>query len=183
MDDYTSGYLSPWLRSKRFKKAQPYLKGRILDYGCGTGGLAEFCMPDFYVGFDKSQELIDRARKTHPGYCFVREISDRDKFDTIVLLAVLEHVEHPVSVLKKFKQMLNPTGHIVLTVPHPKFFGIHKTCSRIGLFSQYAGQDHKEKINHHQILTLAKDARLVVVKYSRFLFGANQLFILKHPSG
>ena len=182
MDDYTSGYLSLWLQSKRFKKAQPYLKGKILDYGCGTGGLAEFCMIDSYVGFDKSPELIDMARKNHPGYRFVREISERDRFDTIVSLAVFEHLEHPVSVLKEFKEMLNPMGHIVLTIPHPRFFGIHKACSRIGLCSRYAAQDHRQKIDHHHILTSAKDARLVVVNYSRFLFRANQLFILKQPS-
>ena len=181
MDDYTSGYLSLWLQSKRFKKAQPYLKGKILDYGCGTGGLAELCVPDCYVGFDLSEKLIDMARKAHPGYCFLSDLAKGEKFDTIVSLAVLEHVEHPVSVLKKFKQMLNPLGHIVLTVPHPKFLGIHRTGSRIGLFSRHAGQDHKQGLDHHHVLTLAKDARLVVVKHSRFLFGANQLFILKHP--
>jgi trans-aconitate methyltransferase len=181
-DEYTSGYLSHWLQSKRFQKIESYLQGRVLDYGCGAGALAGFCKPDAYVGMDVNDALIDMARKNHPGYCFVVDVSEKERFDTIVSLAVLEHVEHPAPLLKKFKEMLNPMGSIALTVPHPKFWGVHKTGSKMGLFSKYAGEDHKQKIDDHHMQTLAKDTGLVVVEYSRFLFGANQLFILKHPS-
>jgi len=181
-NDYTSGYLSHWLQSKRFKKIGPYLQGRILDYGCGTGALAGFCKPETYVGMDVSDAVVDIARRNHPGYCFVSDVSETERFDTIVSLAVLEHVEDPASLLKKFKEMLNPTGHIVLTAPHPKFWGVHRAGSKIGLFSRYAGEDHKQKIDDHHMQTLAKDTGLVVVEYGRFLLGANQLFILKHPS-
>jgi len=181
MDEYTSGCFSLWLRSRRFNQAQPYLQGRILDYGCGVGALAGFCRPNVYVGMDRDEVLIDMARKNHPGYCFVMDVPETERFDTIVSLAVLEHVEHPASLLKKFKEMLNPMGHIILTVPHPRFEWIHKTGSKMGLFSQYAGQDHKQRIDYNHMQNLAKATGLAIVKYSRFLFGANQLFILTKP--
>jgi 2-polyprenyl-3-methyl-5-hydroxy-6-metoxy-1,4-benzoquinol methylase len=180
-DEYTSGYLSHWLQSKRFQKVEPYLRGRVLDYGCGAGALAGLCKRDSYMGMDVNDALIDMAKRNYPDYCFVVDVPETERFDTIVSLAVLEHVEFPGSLLRKFKEMLKPTGHIALTTPHPKFWGVHKAGSRIGIFSQYAGDDHKQKIDYHRMQTLARDTGLVVVEYSRFLFGANQLFILKHP--
>jgi hypothetical protein len=51
----------------------------------------------------------------------------------------------------------------------------------MGLFSQYAGQDRKQRIDYNHMQNLAKTTGLAIVKYSRFLFGANQLFILTKP--
>ena len=39
-DQGTEGILSPYLRRKRIQAATPYLKGGVLDVGCGGGVLA-----------------------------------------------------------------------------------------------------------------------------------------------
>lgn len=47
-DQGGEGLLSSWLRKLCFKAALPYLQGHVLDFGCGTGGLAVFVVPSYY---------------------------------------------------------------------------------------------------------------------------------------
>ncbi|HEX8751950.1 MAG TPA: class I SAM-dependent methyltransferase [Solirubrobacterales bacterium] len=46
---------------------------RILDYGCGTGVLTELLPAHVargYVGYDRAEGMIERARLEHPGWTF-----------------------------------------------------------------------------------------------------------------
>lgn len=43
----------------------------LLDYGCGTGALADLVPPDRYLGFDSSPGMVERARRDHPDHRFV----------------------------------------------------------------------------------------------------------------
>jgi 2-polyprenyl-3-methyl-5-hydroxy-6-metoxy-1,4-benzoquinol methylase len=177
--DQANGFLSPWLRSKRIEMASPYLQGRILDYGCGVGELAKFCQPNAYVGVDIDKESINTASARYPDFTFKREISESEKFDTIVSLAVIEHVPDPGAFLKKFRMMLKPNGSIVITTPHPRFEEIHTLGAKLGLFSSEAHEEHDQLIDLTLMQQLANLAGAHITVYKRFLIGANQLFILK----
>lgn len=65
-DQGSEGIFSPYLRSKRFEAAVPHLKGRVLDVGCGSGGLAEMIPSSQYWGVDSDKESIDLAHKKIP---------------------------------------------------------------------------------------------------------------------
>lgn len=181
MGDQATGLLSPWLREKRLKMAGPYLKGRVLDYGCGVGALAPMCKPDAYLGIDVDRTMLEIARRKHPQFNFVSEVSEAEKFDTITALAVIEHVPDPVALLRKFKRMLKPKGHIVLTTPHPSSEWLHTLGAKIGLFSREASEEHQQLINYEHMQELGAKSGLVLEKNRRFLFGANQLFVLRSP--
>jgi len=43
MADQADGFLSPFLRKKRIEMALPFIKGRVIDIGCGVGKLAIIC--------------------------------------------------------------------------------------------------------------------------------------------
>jgi len=103
MADQASGLLSSWLRKKRIEIAHPYIRGRILDYGCGVGVLAEICESDSYLGVDIDEKSITIALKNYPPFRFKTYVPETEDFDTIVLLAVIEHISDPVSLLKQFK--------------------------------------------------------------------------------
>jgi len=53
MADQTDGFLSPFLRKKRIEMALPFIKGRVIDIGCGVGKLAKYVEAENYVGIDK----------------------------------------------------------------------------------------------------------------------------------
>jgi SAM-dependent methyltransferase len=43
----------------------------FLDFGSGTGALADLLPENGYVGYDWSYPMVERARREHPGYKFL----------------------------------------------------------------------------------------------------------------
>ena len=182
MSDQAKGLLSPYLRKKRIQTVKPYIKGKVLDFGCGVGKLSEYFDKEDYVGVDLDKYSIQIARKKYPGYQFydMQEMrSIKDKFDVIVALAVIEHIENQAGFLEMLKKMLNKNGKIVLTTPHLSMKYLYCLGSRLGLFSLEASKEHKKLINYREIRQFVRISGMKILFYKRFLFGANQLFILE----
>ena len=100
---------------------------RVLDVGCGTGLFAyEAAKRGAYVvGVDYSPEGIAVAQKTHRYKNLEYRCEDifksgalREKYDVVVSLGTLEHMDNPFLALKRFKGMLKPGGSVVLTCPN-----------------------------------------------------------------
>ena len=185
MPDQINGKLSPFLREKRFRAAEPYLSaGRVLDVGCGIGLLTRYVTADRYLGIDLDRGSVEQARREHPTYRFLTldEFAAHDpeeKFDTIVGLAVIEHVPDPKAWLEEMKRRLAPGGRMVLTTPHPSLEWAHALGARLGLFSRAASEEHNVLIDQKLMGRFAGSTGLRVEGFKRFLGGANQLFILQ----
>ena len=182
MADQARGILSPFIRKRRIGAALPHLGGRVLDYGCGTGSLADYFPPDRYFGTDRDEESLITARLHHPGYGFYLppDIGLLEmKFDSIAVLAVLEHVPDRVKFLRMLGGFLAESGKIVLTTPHPLSGGVHSAGSRLGLFSREAFEEHGSLVDGGEMALLASAAGMVITHSRRFLIGMNQLFLLE----
>ena len=185
MPDQINGKLSPLLRNHRFRAAKPFLAtGRILDIGCGIGLLTSDISADRYLGVDLDRGSVEEARQLHPTYRFLTldEFATHDpaeQFDTIIGLAVIEHVPDPKAWLAEMKRRLAPGGRMVLTTPHPNLEWAHTVGARLGLFSRAASEEHNVLINRKLMARLAADTGLRIQQFKRFLYGANQLFILQ----
>lgn len=96
----------------------------LLDVACGNGLLTRMLAPDFerVVGVDASPSLILSARKAYPHITFVHSLAedyhDREKFSTITVLNLLEHVIDPVSLLTRIVVNLLPDGVMIVNVPN-----------------------------------------------------------------
>ena len=100
----------------------------LLDIGCGDGRFLReirLAYPNLKLtGIDSSEKALDLAKQMNPELEFEqRDILDsplETKWDVITLLEVIEHV--PPSTLPDFMMsacgMLNPGGHLIITVPH-----------------------------------------------------------------
>ena len=57
---------APFLRARRLRMARPYLRGRVLDYGCGWGRLVRFLARDVpqgsLYGCDPVEAILDVCR-------------------------------------------------------------------------------------------------------------------------
>ena len=62
MADQVNGVFSPWLRARRIETIRPFLKGRILDVGCGVGSLSQFVSSENYLGVDSDDESLRMRR-------------------------------------------------------------------------------------------------------------------------
>lgn len=102
---------------------------RLLDFGCGTGGLlAEARRAGFQVcGVETHEAAVAFARSARdlPVYESIEELrSERgeDVFDVVVARHTLEHVSNPKQTFREFRGLLRPGGLLVIIVPHFNFF-------------------------------------------------------------
>jgi SAM-dependent methyltransferase len=106
-------------------------KLRTLDVGCGDAfliselqarfGFEESVAQDIHLTEQRVAQLLSYSPElARRGIEFVRELADLEgrRFDLILLLDVLEHVEEPRSLLQRVvREHLATAGHVLITVP------------------------------------------------------------------
>lgn len=181
-DQGTEGLLSPWLRSKRIAVARPYLSGRVLDFGCGSGELASVIPPDSYTGVEIDEISLKGAQERFAEHQFVSSLHDlNQRYDTVVSLAVIEHVDDPVGFLVTLAKCLNESSSssLVITTPHPAIDWVHDIGAKLGLFSSHANEEHHDLLNRSRLVEVGLEAGLVLTEYVPFLLGGNQLAVYR----
>lgn len=177
--------LTPWLRESRNRAASRYVHGAVLDIGCGLGTIIPMLPAGQpYVGVDVSEALIQYLRGEFPGQRFeVRDVDHEplnlgdQRFDTVLMLAVIEHLHHPEQVLLEVRRYLQPDGRLILTTPTPLGHRVHRWGTRLGLFVPEAATGHRWQFDLAGITQLLAQAGLRVEHYRRFQLGLNQLFV------
>lgn len=117
-----------WYNQWTLRQFSKYLKGDILEVGCGIGTftkkLAEF---GSVVGIDIDGRNLKLAQKDLGNKVGIGDIEKgkyffkSKKFDAIVCLNVLEHIECDIKALENMGKLLKPNGYLVLLVPSHKF--------------------------------------------------------------
>jgi SAM-dependent methyltransferase len=109
---------------------------RILDVGCGTGGvLAHLGARVATVGVDRSVQALGHSRRR--GVAAVA-CADMDRlpfgparFDLVLLLDVIEHFADDAAVLRAVRPLLRPGGAVLVSVPaFQALFGEHDVALR-----------------------------------------------------
>jgi 2-polyprenyl-3-methyl-5-hydroxy-6-metoxy-1,4-benzoquinol methylase len=96
----------------------------LLDVACGDGMLTELFARHFrtVVGVDASSSHLTEARARVPGATFheslIEDFESDQRFGSVFLLDLLEHVNDPVSVLAKTASFLEPGGRLIVHVPN-----------------------------------------------------------------
>lgn len=181
-DQGSEGLFSLYLRRKRFEAAAPYLRGRVLDFGCGSGALAALLHVDQYLGVEVDRVSLQQASSRFPKHRFVSGLpNSTDKFDSIVSLAVIEHVIDPAQFLRTLAAYLDDTStsRLVVTTPHPSVDWVHDVGAAIGLFSKHANEEHEDLLDRTKLEMAGNQAGLKLVSYHRFLFGTNQIAVFE----
>ena len=105
--------------------AERYARGRLVDVGCGSKPWRAAFAP--YVSEHVGVDHVDSRRA--PGSVDViagaYEIPlDDGCAETILMSAVLEHLEQPARALAEAQRLLAPGGHLILTTP--LFWPLHE---------------------------------------------------------
>jgi glycosyltransferase involved in cell wall biosynthesis len=140
-DEYGSQILASLEKARRFnlwmgRTLAPYVGGRVLEIGAGIGTLtSQFIPRELYLASDINPSYLSYLRSYSVGkpYLRVRHIdagvpSDfaglEEKFDTVLMINVLEHVPHEQETLENIRSSLMPGGRAVILVPqHPALYG------------------------------------------------------------
>jgi 2-polyprenyl-3-methyl-5-hydroxy-6-metoxy-1,4-benzoquinol methylase len=186
-----NGLLSPTLQKLRFKNALPFIKGNyILDIGSSNGEIIKLLSPQIkYFGIEGNKEYFEEATKKYKNHKFLNFYLEHDKvnkieefgvnkFDTIIMLAVLEHMKSPEETLKLLRTYLSEQGKIIITTPSSAAEPVLKIGSKIGLFSNEM-DEHENHFPKDKLIAMCSRAGYRIVYYKRFELGFNHLIILE----
>jgi len=113
---------------------RPNVKGHVLEVGAGIGGVTRILCAHLSRGIvekwlclepDASQ-CANIANKIEngdlPEYChtmvgMLSDVAGKQKFDTILYVDVLEHIEFDLAELEMASQCLRPSGRLVVLAP------------------------------------------------------------------
>lgn len=115
-----------WYPKRILQRMQPGLD--ILELGIGHGYTPIWFSEKArrHVVIDGSQIVIKRFKQNHPQYTgeivysYFEDYETDDRFDYIVMGFVLEHVDNPSLIIRKFKELLKPGGKLYAAVPNGK---------------------------------------------------------------
>jgi hypothetical protein len=133
--NYVGGELELFAEARHWKRylletAGEFIRGDVLEVGAGIGGTTRvFCAgresswtclePDHHLaeslrlGFAESPLPVQPSIRTE----FVQDLSERDLFDTILYVDVLEHIEDDRKELTAATLHLRSRGHLIVIGP------------------------------------------------------------------
>jgi SAM-dependent methyltransferase len=96
---------------------------RVLDLGCGRGGVAEVVWRDVRLAAGVDPDPRSLAEHRAEGMPVVRGVGESlpfeaDSFDLVVSVWVLEHLADPLGVFIEVRRVLRPGGHFVFLTPN-----------------------------------------------------------------
>jgi len=100
---------------------KPFVKGKLLDFGCGNGEFANmisnYC--NLVCGVDCSEDAVNKAKSSYPKIEFKVLEDDNlpyedNYFDTICMIDVFEHILDTETVLEELNRVLKPNGHLLI---------------------------------------------------------------------
>lgn len=99
-------------------------KGKILDFGAGTGDFLVACQKNGWetTGFEPNQSAKNKAESKGVYITNNMQNVENQQFDIITLWHVLEHVPNVEQQLQQLKQLLKPNGTLIIAVPNYKSF-------------------------------------------------------------
>jgi glycosyltransferase involved in cell wall biosynthesis/phospholipid N-methyltransferase len=175
VDEHGSHILGRLGRAPRFNSwmadtIKPYCGQRILEIGSGTGNVTRQLIPrSLYVASDINPlylHVLSHLRDDRPyldvqftdvttGQTFPEVAA---KFDTVICLNVVEHVDDDAGALRNIRRVLADDGRALVLVPNePAIFGT---------LDEVLG--HRRRYNEPTLRKLADEAGLQVEKIIRF---------------
>lgn len=166
--------LGAWLFTERVNVVLPRLSGRLLDVGCGTNKLVKRYGNG--IGVDVYQfggaDLIVSDTSKLP-------FTDGE-FDSVAILAALNHIPNRNEVLTEALRVLAPSGKLFVTMIPP-------TVSRVwhAIRKPWDRDQLERGMHEHEVFGFTKKemremlstAGFVIVEEVPFMLGVNRLYV------
>ncbi|MDD5773383.1 MAG: class I SAM-dependent methyltransferase [bacterium] len=162
------------LRQERIFNVLPNLKGKLLDIGCGDNYLVK--MYGNGIGIDTYDW---GGGATVIKNCDKLPFND-ESFDTVTLLASLNHIPERKELIKEIHRVLKKDGKVVITMINP-FIGL------IGHKIWWYSEDKQRGMKRGETYGLWNKDIILIFEinkfkkelHQRFVYGLNNLFVFK----
>ena len=95
-----------------------YLKGKMLDFGCGKRPYEKYISVEEYIGLDIESSGHNHEEEKIDVYYNGRNIPFNDNsFDSVFSTEVFEHVFNLNVVTSEIYRVLKPSGHLLISIP------------------------------------------------------------------
>lgn len=140
--------------------------GRVLDVGCGAGGVGRSLRAagaTELVGIEMIQDAAERARSVFDEVL----VGDAEhliggltrEFDTVCAYDVLEHLYDPGSVLRQLRGLAAPGAHLQVSLPNVRHYSLFRDLILKGTFG-YELTGHRD-VTHIRWFTRRDIERLL----------------------
>jgi 2-polyprenyl-3-methyl-5-hydroxy-6-metoxy-1,4-benzoquinol methylase len=158
------------LRQFMMRSFQPFMvSGKALEMGCFKGEVTDLLLQHYsdLTVVEASDELIRCAQeRLGTAARFVHErfetYETEDRYDALFLIHTLEHLDEPISVLKRASSWLNNQGVFFIAVPNANALS-RQIAVKMGLISHNSAVTEAERLHGHRCTysldTLERDAR------------------------
>jgi SAM-dependent methyltransferase len=158
------------------KDSLKYIKGKVLDVGCGNKPYIKIIEPvcEEYIGLDRSISLYGTDAVDIIGSADKLSFDDAS-LDTVVSFQVLEHLSEPEHFIREAYRVLKPDGKLLLTTPF--MWGIHEEPYDYYRYTKY-GLEYLLKKNGFDIISIIQKGSLWTI-FSMFINYSMVRFIPK----
>jgi SAM-dependent methyltransferase len=164
------------LAERRMKAVLPHIHGRLLDLGCGSNDLVRLYSNG--VGVDVHP---------WPGADVIVDDSaslawEAHSFDTITIVAALNHMPNRKAVLQECRRVLRPSGQVVVTMLTPRISRLwHWIRSPWDADQRQRGMKPGEVygFTQREVIELFASYGFALRSRQRFMLGLNRLYVFR----
>lgn len=143
--DSVAGERGKWRKRGAYyhKEIENYLRflipssSSVLEIGCGTGDLLAALNPGRGLGIDISPKMVEIAREKFPLLQFevgdLENLQIEEKFDYILLVEVIGHVDDIQSAFKELHKVCKPETRIIIIYYNYLWEPVFKFSEAVGL--------------------------------------------------
>ncbi|PIU83137.1 MAG: hypothetical protein COS68_05645 [Elusimicrobia bacterium CG06_land_8_20_14_3_00_38_11] len=139
-----------------YGKFSEYIKGKVLEIGCGLGTITQFYVDNFDVtATDISAEYVNIVKqrfgncKNFHSVVFNIELETntllKNDYDTVISSNVLEHIQNDTAALLNINKILKEDGILILLTPAGQFL-FSNLDRNVGHYRRYSKTEVKNKL-------------------------------------
>jgi len=172
MNDFLGKQLEKW----RIHVVFPLVQGKLLDIGCGNNRLVRKYGNGIGVDVFNWGDIDLLVSDTS-------ELPFKDEeFDTVTIVAALNHIPNRYAVLKECSRILKRGGQCIITMLPPLLSKVwHRLRGTLDADQRKRGMREGEVygLTKGEIIDLLSKNGFILIKYSRFMLGINSLFLFQ----
>ncbi|SRR6266568_2010003 len=174
----------------RFRVALPHVRtnSRVCDIGCGLESrfLNSYVRSKVCFGVGVDYQQLHAVKAGFP--VVLCDITNgipfqSQQFDHVVMLAVLEHLEQPCTVLAEIFRVLAPQGSLIMTWPQALIDPLLNALHGIGFVSrEMESGKHQPRIPFATLISMMERIGFTGFEHRRFELGLNNLLVGYKPA-